>query len=122
MTYSIAEKVVLITGATGGIGRATARALHADGANVVLTGRRQDVLDALAAQFGHDRTLAISSDVTDRRSLDAVVTAAIERFGGLDVVIANAGTSVDPPSTVATADEQEFEEVIDIDRRTARCR
>jgi NAD(P)-dependent dehydrogenase (short-subunit alcohol dehydrogenase family) len=114
LRYPIAQKVVLITGATGGIGQATARALHAHGANVVLTGRRQDVLDELALEFG-ERTLAIGSDVTDRRSIQEVVTAAVERFGGLDVVIANAGTSVDPPSTVATVDEREFERVIEID-------
>lgn len=112
--YRIADKVVLITGATGGIGSSTARALHAHGANVVLTGRRQGPLDELAAELG-DRTLATTSDVTDRSSLDAVVAAAVERFGGLDVVIANAGTAVDPPATVASVDESEFERVIEID-------
>jgi hypothetical protein len=54
-------------------------------------------------------------DVTDRQRLDAVVMAAAERFGGLDVVIANAGISVDPPMTIAAVEEREFERVIEID-------
>lgn len=116
MRYPIANKVVLITGATGGIGAATAKALHARGAKVVLTGRRREVLDALALELGGDRTLAMTADVTDREALDAVVTAAAERFGGLDVVIANAGiAAVDPPATIAAVDEHEFERVIEVD-------
>jgi len=115
MIYSTVNKVVLITGATSGIGMATARALHARGANVVLTGRRQKVLDALALELGGDRTLAMAVDVTDRQRLDAVVTAAAERFGGLDVVIANAGILLDPPTTIAAVEEREFERVIEID-------
>jgi len=115
MIYSTVNKVVLITGATSGIGMATARALHARGANVVLTGRRQNVLDALALELGADRTLAMAVDVTDRQRLDAVVTAAAERFGGLDVVIANAGILLDPPTTIAAVEEPEFERVIEID-------
>jgi NAD(P)-dependent dehydrogenase (short-subunit alcohol dehydrogenase family) len=115
MRYPIDNKVVLITGATGGIGAAMAKALHVRGASLVLTSRHQPALDELARELGEGRTLAISSDVTDRRSIDAVVKAAASRFGGLDVVIANAGGAVDPPATVATVDEQEFERVIDVD-------
>ncbi len=68
MRYPIANSVVLITGATGGIGTATANALHARGAKVVLTGRRRDVLDALVRQLGGDRTLAMPSDVGRARA------------------------------------------------------
>ena len=92
MRYPIANEVVLITGATGGIGAATAKALHARGAKVVLTGRRRGVLDALALDLGSASALAMTADVTDRETLDAVVTATVERFGGLDVVLANAGS------------------------------
>jgi NAD(P)-dependent dehydrogenase (short-subunit alcohol dehydrogenase family) len=114
MTYPLTNKVVLITGATSGIGMATATALHARGANVVLTGRRQEVLDELALKLG-ERALAMTADVTDRQAIDAVVTAAADRFGGLDIVIANAGISVEVPTTIAAVDEQEFERVIDVD-------
>ncbi len=112
MRHPIANKVVLITGATGGIGTATAKALHARGARVVLTGRRREVLDALVLELGGDRTLAMPADVTYRVTLDAVVAAAVERFGGVDVVFANAGTVVDPPATV---NEHQFERVIEVD-------
>jgi NAD(P)-dependent dehydrogenase (short-subunit alcohol dehydrogenase family) len=115
MTYAIANKVVLITGATSRIGMATAKALRARGANVALTGRRREVLDGLVLELGGDRTLAMTADVTDRAALDAVVTAAAERFGGVDVAIANAGIAVDPPTTVAAVDEHEFERVIEVD-------
>ncbi len=115
MRHPIANKVVLITGATGGIGTATAKALHARGARVVLTGRRREVLDALVLELGGDRTLAMPADVTYRVTLDAVVAAAVERFGGVDVVFANAGTVVDPPATIATVNEHQFERVIEVD-------
>jgi NAD(P)-dependent dehydrogenase (short-subunit alcohol dehydrogenase family) len=115
MRYPIADKVVLITGATGGIGMATARAFHARAAKLVLTGRRQDVLDDLVVELGSQHTLTMIVDVTDRHSLDAVILAAVERFGGLDIVIANAGILVDPPTTIAAVDEQEFERVIEVD-------
>jgi NAD(P)-dependent dehydrogenase (short-subunit alcohol dehydrogenase family) len=113
--YPITDKVVLVTGATGGIGMAMARALRVRGANVVLTGRRQDVLQELAVELGSKHSLARVVDVTDRQSLDGVVRATAERFGGLDVVIANAGVGVDPPTTIAAVDEREFERVIEVD-------
>jgi NAD(P)-dependent dehydrogenase (short-subunit alcohol dehydrogenase family) len=112
--WSVSGKVVLITGASSGIGAATARALHNRGANVVLTSRRQPILDALAAQLGSSRVLAISADVADREALDRVVSVAVERFGGLHVVIANAGIAADPPSTVAAINERQFERVIEV--------
>ncbi|HET8977399.1 MAG TPA: short-chain dehydrogenase/reductase [Solirubrobacteraceae bacterium] len=115
MRYPVAGKVVLLTGATGGIGGAMARALGARGANLVLTGRRAGVLRGLAAELGGDRTLAMTVDVTDRQALDAVVRAATDRFGGLDVVIANAGVLIERPTTIAAAADQEFERVIEVD-------
>lgn len=114
MRFTLDDKVVLVTGATGGIGMATARLLHEKGARLVLTGRRQGVLDELERMFS-GRALTARADVTDSGELQAVVSAAVSRFGGIDVLFANAGTLVDPPRTVATTDPNAFEFVIDVD-------
>lgn len=113
--YHLEGKTVLITGAAGGIGKATAQALYDRGVNLVLTDLRQGAVDAVASGLGSGRTLAMAVDVTDRRSLDEVVDAAIARFGGVDVVFANAGIAVDPPATIASVAEEKFEQVIEVD-------
>lgn len=89
-------KRVLITGASAGIGAAVARAFAAEGADLVLTARRGERLDALAAELrrGGVRALALSADVTLDGDLERVVGAAREELGGLDVVLANAGFGV----------------------------
>jgi NAD(P)-dependent dehydrogenase (short-subunit alcohol dehydrogenase family) len=106
---------VLVTGAGGGIGRAAAEALHENGANVVLADLNANAVQGAAADLDAARTLAIGVDVTDRSRLDEVVAAAIDRFGGLDIVFANAGIAVNPPATIASVDEREFERVIEVD-------
>ncbi|MFC4072367.1 SDR family NAD(P)-dependent oxidoreductase [Actinoplanes subglobosus] len=83
-------KTALVTGATSGIGLATARALAAEGAHVILTGRRTDVLDAAVASIGAAAT-RVRADVADLTDLDRVVAAIEERGRGLDVLFANAG-------------------------------
>ncbi|MBJ7337895.1 short-chain dehydrogenase/reductase [Mycolicibacterium sp.] len=115
MKHSIAGKTVLITGAAGGIGSASARALHRRGANVVLTDLRQESVDVLAGELGESRTLAVSVDVTKTADLRDAVAAAVDRFGSLDVVFANAGIAADPPATVASIDPDEFERVVEVD-------
>jgi NAD(P)-dependent dehydrogenase (short-subunit alcohol dehydrogenase family) len=81
---------VFITGAARGIGAATAERLHARGDNVALVGLEPERLEALAARLG-DRAASFEADVTDREALDAAVAGTVERFGGIDVAIANAG-------------------------------
>jgi NAD(P)-dependent dehydrogenase (short-subunit alcohol dehydrogenase family) len=81
---------VFITGAARGIGAATAERLHARGDNVALVGLEPERLEALAARLG-DRAASFEADVTDRDALDAAVAGTVERFGGIDVAIANAG-------------------------------
>lgn len=88
--YEIAGRTALITGAARGIGAATARRLHARGANVALVGLEPDLLAALADELG-ERALPFEADVTDIRALERGVAATVERFGGLDIAIANAG-------------------------------
>jgi NADP-dependent 3-hydroxy acid dehydrogenase YdfG len=84
----IKDKIVAITGASSGIGEATARILAAAGAKVVLGARRVDRITALAAELGG---VARATDVTKREDLSALVALALERFGKLDVLVGNAG-------------------------------
>ena len=83
--------VVAITGATAGIGRATARALVGEGARVVLLGRRQERLDELVAELGADAVATVAGAVADPAVNAALVAAAQERFGRIDSLVANAG-------------------------------
>jgi len=85
------DKVAVITGAAGSIGAATARLMVAEGARVVVSDVDAGALDALADELGADRAVAVAADVTDGEEVRAVVAAATERFGGLDVAFANAG-------------------------------
>ncbi len=86
------EKTFLITGASSGIGAATARAASSAGYRVVLAARSADKLEALAADCGGEgRALAVPMDVTSWEDNERLAAAAIDAFGGIDVVFANAG-------------------------------
>src|SRR5580692_5359493 len=87
-------KTVVVTGASSGIGEAAARAFSAAGANVVLAARNREAIDALAAELGPERSLAVATDVTDRAQVDAMVDRTIDRFGRLDVIVNNAGVGL----------------------------
>jgi NADP-dependent 3-hydroxy acid dehydrogenase YdfG len=84
------SRVAVITGASSGIGEATARALHADGYKVALLARREDRIDAIAAELG-DGAIAIPADVTDRDSLTAAAVRVQDELGGASVLVNNAG-------------------------------
>lgn len=90
--YDLAGKVVFVTGAARGIGAECARRTAAKGAKVVLAGLEPEELASVAAECGPDATW-FEVDVTDRDSLDAAVDATVERHGGIDVVISNAGVA-----------------------------
>jgi len=95
--------VLLITGASSGIGEATARRAAADGWRIALAARSLDRLEALAAELGGpDRTLAIRCDVTEWEEQHAAVTRTIEHFGALDAVFANAGFGAERGFTNST--------------------
>jgi 3-oxoacyl-[acyl-carrier protein] reductase len=92
--FELSGKTALVTGATGGIGEAIARTMHAAGADVVLSGRRVEKLEALAAELG-ERTHIAACDLSDPEQADALVGTAIELGGKLDILVANAGVTRD---------------------------
>ena len=97
--------VALVTGATSGIGRAVAESLAGQGADVAVVGRRADRLDDLVGTIGADRCLAVPADLTVQPEAAGAVTAALERFGRLDIVVNSAGVMLNGPSLEASLDE-----------------
>ena len=87
-------KKALVTGATGGLGGAIARRLHAQGATVALSGTRVEALEALAKELG-ERAEVTPCDLSDRDSVEALVPAAEAKLGGLDILVNNAGVTRD---------------------------
>ncbi|UIX29425.1 SDR family NAD(P)-dependent oxidoreductase [Streptomyces sp. GQFP] len=106
-SYPYQGQVVLVTGAGTGIGRATARAFLEQGASVAVLGRRPEPLREAVAGFDAERVQVLGADVTDADALEHAVAAISERFGRLDVVVANAGTS--EPSLIDTFDNAAWE-------------
>jgi len=93
--FDLTGKTALVTGATGGIGASLARALHAQGAHVVLSGTRQAVLDEMAADL-KTRVSVASANLSDAESVDGLVSAAEAAAGApLDILVANAGITRD---------------------------
>ncbi|KAA1154406.1 SDR family oxidoreductase [Pseudoalteromonas distincta] len=107
------EKIVLITGASSGIGEATAKTLVNNGHKVILTARREDKLTELVESLGSDNALSVAADATDFTALENVVTKGIEKFGRLDVAFANAGMGVSTAGT-EKGDPDEWSTMIDI--------
>jgi NADP-dependent 3-hydroxy acid dehydrogenase YdfG len=85
------DRVLVITGASSGIGAATARAAAAEGFSLVLAARSKDKLDALVAELGEERAIAVQTDVTEWQDNERLIQATLDRFGRVDVVFANAG-------------------------------
>jgi NADP-dependent 3-hydroxy acid dehydrogenase YdfG len=114
MASNIAGKVVVITGASSGLGEAAARHLSADGACVVLGARRVDRLEALAAELanGGGKALALATDVTRVDQVKALVDAAVKAYGRIDVIINNAGLM--PQSLLERLKIDEWDRMIDV--------
>ena len=91
---SVNGRVVLITGGGNGIGAALGRRLHAKGAKVVLTDLDESALHDVASDLNGDRVLTLTADVRDLASMQEAASRAIDRFGGIDVVVANAGIGI----------------------------
>lgn len=111
--YELSGKVALVTGGARGIGFATARALVARGASVVIVDLHADAVARAAAQLHDTRAVGLAADVTDRGAMQRAVAVAVERFGGLDVVVANAGIAARVATFRAYATET-FERVLDV--------
>ncbi|MFI7312479.1 SDR family oxidoreductase [Streptomyces hygroscopicus] len=108
----ISGAVVLVTGASSGIGAATARAASRAGARVVLLARREERIRQLAEELGESVALAVPCDVTDRGQVAAAVEAAIEKFGRIDVLVNNAGQGLQ--ATVDATDPEDFRAVLEL--------
>ncbi len=105
------SRVFLITGASSGIGAATARAAAKAGFRLVLAARRVGKLDALAHEIGTDRVLTVSCDVTSMADQQAMVEQALARFDQIDVVFANAGRG-GSPGGFSGADHEQWKDMI----------
>jgi NAD(P)-dependent dehydrogenase (short-subunit alcohol dehydrogenase family) len=111
--FDLAGKVALVTGGARGIGFATAQALISRGASVAVVDLDESVSSEAASRLHDSRAIAAGADVTDRAAMQRAVAATVERFGGLDVVVANAGIA----SRVATfrvVAPETFERVLDV--------
>src|ERR1700680_3703439 len=104
-------KTALVTGATGTIGGSIARALHAQGATVAISGTRVDALNQLAGELG-GRVHVLPCNLADAAAVDALVTSAEEAMGQLDVLVANAGVTRD--NLLVQLRDEDWEQVIAI--------
>jgi len=107
------EKIVLITGASSGIGEATAKTLVNNGHKVILTARSENKLTKLVQSLGEDNALSVPADATDFTELENVVTKGLKKFGRLDAAFANAGMGVSTAGTEKGAPD-EWSTMIDI--------
>ncbi|MEL6922027.1 MAG: 3-oxoacyl-[acyl-carrier-protein] reductase [Pseudomonadota bacterium] len=92
--FDLTDKKALVTGATGGIGEAIARAYHAQGATVALSGRNEEKLNALATELG-ERVVITPCDLANKEQVGALIDQANKAMGGLDILVNNAGLTKD---------------------------
>ena len=111
MAQSISGKVMIITGASSGIGRETARLFASAGAQLVLVARSADKFHALADELG-GKALVVPADLTKGADVDAMLAQTRERFGHIDILFANAGSYV--AGDVAEGDVEEWDKVIGV--------
>jgi NADP-dependent 3-hydroxy acid dehydrogenase YdfG len=114
MTQGIENKVVVITGASSGLGEATARMLASQGASVVLGARRTDRIQALAVDLvaNGGKALAVQTDVTDVEQVKRLVDAAVQAYGRIDVILNNAGLM--PQSPLERGKVEDWNRTIDV--------
>ena len=111
--FELVDQVIIVTGAAGGIGQAISKEFAAAGAAVVLAGRTEDPLIALASELPGGRTLVAPTDITDPESVQNLVDSTVETFGRIDAIINNAGGS----SVMRDAEDtphDEWQRIVDI--------
>jgi len=111
--YHLQGKVALITGGGRGIGLGIAAALAARGAMLALVDVDGEAVEQAAARFGSERAIGVAADVTSSTAMETAVAAAADRFGAVDVVVANAGIAP-PPATVRAMPRNDFERVVEV--------
>lgn len=109
--FDLTGKTALVTGATGGIGEAIAKALHAKGATLAVTGRNEAKLNELAGQL-KDRVFAIPADLSSSSAIEALVKQAEEKMGQIDILVNNAGLTKDGLSM--RMKDEDWQEVLDV--------
>lgn len=111
MHHTLEGKIALVTGATGGIGRAIAQQLHAKGATVALSGTRQSVLEDFAKELG-DRAHIFTCDLSNSESVEALVPTVEAQFGQIDILVNNAGVTRD--GLIVRMKDEDWEKVMDV--------
>jgi len=109
--FDLSGKTALVTGATGGLGVAIAKALQVQGATVALSGTRREALDALAAEIG-ERVHVLPCNLADKNEVEALVPKAEQAMGQLDILVANAGITRD--NLFVQLKDEEWDQVIDV--------
>lgn len=103
--FRLTDKVAIVTGAAGGIGREISLEFVRAGASVILVGRTEESLHALAGELGDARSLVVPTDITKPDQVESLVAAAVDAFGRIDVLVNNAGGGVRPCAAEDTAYE-----------------
>ena len=114
--FDLTGKIALVTGATGGIGGAIAKALHAQGATIAVSGTREDVLDGLVSELG-DRAHAVSCNLADTEAVEKLIGAAEDAAGPLDILVNNAGITRD--GLILRMKDEDFWDVIGVNLAVA---
>src|ERR1700690_1565020 len=114
--FDLTGKRALVTGASGGLGGAIARALHGQGAIVGLSGTRREALEALAGELA-DRGFVLPCDLSDKASVEALVPSAEAALGGIDILVNNAGVTRD--NLFVRMKDEEWDQVIAVNLTAA---